>query len=120
MTGALCATTAPQPRVRLHREAAGATAKVEEKSPPAADDSIVVAENYVVRDSKLPSPPRPLREETRRSFSPREGGPLLRKTTSSGFDASFGVWRHVDLFGEEAFFKPQATRAEFDVVRVKR
>ncbi len=120
MTGALSAAASPQPRVRLHREAGGTTAKVEEKSPPAADDSTVVAENYVVRESKLPSPPHPLREENRRSFSPREGGPLLRRTTATGLDLSLGVWRHADLFWEETLFKPQPTRAEFDVVRVKR
>lgn len=120
MTGALWAAASPQPRVRLHRGAGNTSAKVEEQSPPAPDDSIFVAENYVVRDAKLPSPPRPLHERNRSSFSPREGGPLRRKTTSSGFDASFGVWRHADLFWEETLFKPQATRAEFDVVRLKR
>lgn len=117
-TGVLWAAASPQPRVRLHREASGPVAKVEQ-SPTASDVAPVVAEKYVVRDSKLPSPPRPLHEEKRTSFSPREGGPLFIKT-SEGFDLSIGLWNHVELFGDEARFKPQETHAEFDLLRAKR
>ncbi len=118
LAGTAWAAAHPQPRVRLHREASGATATVEQKAA-APEDTVVVAKKYVVRDAKLPSPPGPLRDEARSSFSLREGGPLFVKSTER-FQRSIGLWRHVELFGEEARFKPQETHAEFDLLRAKR
>lgn len=42
----------------------------------------------------------------------------MKKTEAS--DISIGLWRAPELFEDEARFKPMKTRAEFDLVRIKR
>lgn len=118
LVGAICGAATPQPRVRLHREASVAVARLEEETA-ATENAAVVLEKFVVRDFKLPSGPRPLQEEKRSSFSLLKGGPLMEKRTKFS-DVSIGVWRTAEMFEEEARFKPMKTRAEFDLVRIRR
>lgn len=113
----VCASPAPQPRVKLQRDADGTASVVAEKTASPADATTVL-EKMTVTDSKIPAPPRPLQEYAGKYFSIRKGGPFYERS-GKHFSVSFGLWHHRDEFAEDARFKAGATHATFDLLRIK-
>lgn len=111
------ASSSPQPRVKLQRDAGGTATAVPDK-PVTAADSTTVLDKITVTESKVPARPRPLQEYTGKSFSIRNGGPFSERS-GKRFSVSFGLWHHQDEFAEDSRFKPAATHASFDLLRIK-
>lgn len=109
----------PQPRARLSYTAAVAPTRSEGRATPMeSDGSAVQMDKVVVSDSKLPlattsSVPRPPT-----TFSVVEGGPV-RSVQVGGARVDLGLMASVDILAADAAFKPQKTRADLDVVRVR-
>ena len=108
---------APQPRPRLSSPAPAASSK--EIDPPLpATHPIVVMGKYIVRDTPVvEGAPKPVEREQHK-FSWLDGGPMWSgKAGSTPVDV--GLWRPIDILPETAQFRPQQTRADFGILRIK-
>ena len=107
----------PQPRVRLdpNRQTAVTTpVEVEKKTT----EIPYMLERMVVKERRaLPSRP-PAVEDPTGKFSPLDGGRMLRRDACT-FRFEAGLWPHIELFDEEARFKPTKVRIDFDFLRIK-
>ena len=109
----------PQPRVRLDPATRAAIPEPERRpEEPSATASAVLMERLVVKERRALPLREPAVEDPTGAFSPTRGGRLIRKDAGR-FRAEVGLWPWIDIFGEEARFAPQSTRAAVDVVRVK-
>lgn len=72
-------------------------------------------DRVVVGTSPLPA--RRVEPEPQR-FTLLSGGPVAQEKIGR-FPVALGLWSATDVFSEEARFKPQKTRADFEVVRVQ-
>ncbi len=116
LVASVSAAETPKPRLKLLREGSGTITGPEGK--PTSPDEPVTLEKVEVSESKLPAPPRQLSEEDRSRFSIVDGGPFY--TTKKGkFEISIGIWRHAEVFKEDAAFKAPKMQAEFDLLRIK-
>jgi hypothetical protein len=110
------AADTPKPGVKLIRDASGTNAQTAEE-PPKQEEPVRM-EKVEVSESKLPASPRPLVEKARSRFSPVDGGPFFTRKAGK-LEISIGLWRHGEVFEEEARFKPPKAHAEFDLLRIK-
>jgi hypothetical protein len=105
----------PQPRVRLHPSPQGPVARVEKAANAPVS---VMLEKVVVTESKLPQGQSDEVPADPKRFTVSGGGTIF---TGRIGDApySFGLWPRYDLFWKDSRFKPQKTRVDIEVVRVK-
>jgi hypothetical protein len=61
---------------------------------------------------------RPAVEDPSGKFSPASGGRLLRRDVG-GVRFEVGIWPNIELFEEEARFKPTKIPIQFDFLRIK-
>ncbi|MEY4939048.1 MAG: hypothetical protein RIQ93_783 [Verrucomicrobiota bacterium] len=108
-------STTPQPRVRLPQTAHSVDAAVDARDKTPAGTEAVMMDRMVVGTSPLPA--RPTAVEPR-EFSLLFGGPVVQQKMGH-YPVALGLWSAAEAFSEEARFKPQKTRADFEVVRVK-
>lgn len=108
----------PQPRVRLALTPEGAVAQVEKPAKPEANAGTVMMDKVVVTDSKLAGVPLRAQEPEPKKFSLLRGGPMVEGRIGS-LPFAAGLWAYDDLFKEDAKFRPQKTRADFDFLRIK-
>jgi hypothetical protein len=101
--------------VRLQPTPQGAAPQIEARDKTSAATEPVMMDRMVVGTSPLPA--RPMQPEPER-FSLQHGGPVVQEKLGQ-FPIALGLWSSTDAFSEEAKFKPQKTRADFDVARVK-
>lgn len=109
----------PLPRVRLAVTPQGAVAQVEKSAPAEAGARVVVMDKIVVNGEKLtaPSNTQPPEPEPKK-FSLLRGGPMI-EGTAGAFTTAVGLWSWTEIFPEDAKFRPQKTRADLDIVRIK-
>lgn len=108
----------PQSRVRLALTPEGAVAQVEKPAKPEANAGTVMMDKVVVTDSKLAGVPLRAQEPEPKKFSLLRGGPMVEGRIGS-LPFAAGLWAYDDLFKEDAKFRPQKTRADFDFLRIK-
>ena len=106
----------PQPRPRLDpaRQAAVSMPVAQSKS----ESEVLVLDRMVVKDSPIFRQRPPAVEDPVGKFSPMSGGRFLRRDVG-GFRFEVGIWPSIDLFAEEARFKPTKIPVQFDFLRIK-
>lgn len=107
----------PQPRVRLDPSRQVAVTRPVEVEKKTGDIPYMLERMVVKERSALPSRP-PAVEDPTDSFSILKGGRMLRRDAGP-FRFEAGIWPHIELFEEEARFKPTKTRIDFDFLRIK-
>lgn len=105
----------PQPRVRLIQTPVGAVAQ---KQPVVTPGPPVMLQKVEVSEKKLPQNPSDETPSDPKEFSLAGGGTLFIGELR-GAPAAVGLWPRYDLFWKDARFKPQKTRVDIEVVRVK-
>lgn len=105
----------PRPRVRLQQTPQGPVARIEQSEKVSAP---VMLDQVTVTASKLPRAQADEVPSDPKEFSVSRGGTLF---TGKAGDAPYavGLWPSYDLFWKDSRFKPQKTRADIEVVRVK-
>jgi hypothetical protein len=112
----------PQPRLRLDPQTRAAATEISDErssgEPRPSSEVPVMLQRLVVKET-IPLPiRRPAVEDPTGSFSPLDGGRLLRRDVG-GMRVEVGIWPSIELFEEEARFKPTKTRISFDFLRIK-
>ena len=112
-------TVRPQPRLRLDpaRQAA-VTLPAAPADQEQSDRPVHVLDRLVVEDSAVFRKRPPAVEDPVGKFSPLSGGRFLRRDLG-GVRVEVGIWPYIDLFEEEARFKPTQTLIRFDLLRIK-
>ena len=112
-------TVRPQPRLRLDpaRQAA-VTLPAAPADQEQSDRPVHVLDRLVVKDSAVFRKRPPEVEDPVGKFSPLSGGRFLRRDLG-GVRVEVGIWPYIDLFEEEARFKPTQTLIRFDLLRIK-
>ncbi|HTO04797.1 MAG TPA: hypothetical protein VL069_13890 [Opitutus sp.] len=109
-------TMRPQPRPRL--DPARQAAVSMPVAPAKSEAEVLVLDRLVVKDSAIFRERPPAVEDPTGRFSPLSGGRLLRRDTG-GFRFEVGIWPSIDLFAEEARFKPTKIPVHLDFLRIK-
>lgn len=107
----------PQPRVRLDPSRQVAVTRPVESEKKIGETPYMLERMVVKERSALPSRP-PAVEDPTDPFSILKGGRMLRRDAGA-FRFEAGIWPHIELFEEEARFKPTKTRIDFDFLRIK-
>jgi len=111
------ATMAPQPRPRLDPalQATVPPPTIQSRKP---SDPPYMLERLIVKERPaIPIRP-PAVQDPKGEFSPIDGGRLWRKDRGA-FRMEAGIWPSIELFEEEARFRPTKTRIDFDFLRIK-
>ena len=108
----------PQPRVKLdpsrQRAVTGSTASEQTK----ASNVPIMLERMEVKEAAPVPLRRPAVEDPTGEFSPGSGGRMLRRD-AGGVRYEAGIWPNIELFEEEARFKPTKIGVQFDFLRMK-
>jgi hypothetical protein len=108
----------PQRRVRLDPAIYAAASETPEERKNAPNTPPIMLQRLVVKErSPLPER-RPAVEDPKGAFSPLRGGRILQGDVG-GLRMEVGIWPTIELFDEEARFKPAQTRIRFDFLRIK-
>jgi hypothetical protein len=113
--------TQPQPRPRLDpaRQTAVSTPVPEPATEETKEDSVsMVLDRLVVKDRAVPTGRPPAVEDPVGKFTPLKGGRLLRRDFG-GLRIDAGLWPSIELFEDEARFKPTRTQITLDFLRIK-
>ncbi|MEO6002974.1 MAG: hypothetical protein ABIZ04_13420 [Opitutus sp.] len=105
----------PQPRMRLDPATRSAVVEPANREITSSANDAVVLERFVVRGRNLL---RRNPQEPTGSFTPANGGHFLQRDLG-GLRVEVGLWTTIDLFDEEARFKPQKTKFSFDFLRIR-
>ena len=109
----------PQPRPRLDpaRQAAVTTPAPKEEKKTEAEAPVMMDRLVVKEHGSIPTHP-PAVEDPTGEFSPLKGGRTLRRDVGN-LRIEAGIWPHIELFEDEARFKPTKTRVDLDFLRIK-
>lgn len=110
----------PQPRPRLDPEQ---TATATPVTTPIADDknesgAPLMLQRLVVKERGAIPLRRPAVDDPVGEFSPLRGGRYLRRDIGK-FRVEAGLWPSIELFEEEARFKPMKVPIHMDFLRIK-
>ena len=110
-------STQPQPRVRLDpsRQKAITRPVAEEKKE---SDVPLMLERMDVKEAAPVPMHRPAVEDPSGELSFKNGGRVWRRDAGA-FRMEAGIWPHIDLFDDEARFKPMKVPLEFDFLRIR-
>ena len=106
----------PQPRVRLDPATRAAVAEPATREISTSSNDAGVLDRYVVRGRSLLLRRNP--QEPEGAFTPANGGHFFQHDLG-GLRVEVGLWTTIDLFDEEARFKPQKTKFSFDFLRIR-
>ena len=113
--------TIPQPRVKLDptRQRPVTRPAGSEQTEQTKESSVpIMLERMEVKEAAPVPMRRPAVDDPSGEFSPLSGGRLLRRDVG-GVRFEVGIWPNIELFEEEARFKPTKIPIQFDFLRIK-
>lgn len=108
---------APKPRLRLYLYLPNETPAVMAESAQ-GDPGVVTMERIEVTESRVPAVPDRIEPKQVKRFTPTEGGRIFSGRLGK-LPVDVGFWPTENILAADSRFKPQPTRVDLDLIRIR-
>lgn len=107
----------PKPRPRLYMYQPPPTPEADAEQTQ-GEPGVVTMEKVEVTESRVGDIPTTVEKPAPKKFTPLGGGRIF-STKIGSLPVDVGVWLKEDILAADARFKPQSTRVDLDLIRIR-